>query len=364
MNCILDIQSAGHPACAIFCLPIDSLRFLVFFDQSMNLPISQIITTGISVSALCLGVLNFVMARQSEKKKIELQKRNDQLEVERLLERCWIKLYGPDGYSQTGDQSKFDEAEAAVEQAEFLDSKNPRIARYRGLLYEVKGNFAGAKEMYQKSIELNPRYAVGHDSLGCLLEGEEGVARFKIAIEYDPKNGWPHFHLARLLQKMGQMAEATEHFQKAVDLQPKKTEWLNALAWHLVATKRRDEARTIYEKVISLDPSNVDAMVGLGRIIAEGGNWEEGIAWIEDAMRMKPKDSYPYKMLAALYADKKQPEQALQYYEKAVQLDPTCRLSTDSMHELAAEMKKILMAPEASESQKAAKAQAGAGQSS
>jgi tetratricopeptide (TPR) repeat protein len=299
-----------------------------------NTPNGQTITTAISVAAFCLGVFNFVLARLTESKKTEL-------EVGRLLDRAWSLLYGPASYSQTGDQSKLNDAESAVNEAALLDGKNSRVARYQGLLFEVKGNKSAAVERYKKSARLNPHYCKAHESLGRLLEGQEAIASFQRAIECDPKDAWPHYNLGRILQTTGRLDKAKYHFQEAVNLQPRNATLLVELARHLTSTGHRNEAREIYEKAISITPTHVDALIGLGMILIDE-HWDEGVSWIEEAMRANPRDSFPYQMMAAVYADKNKPEKALEYYEKAVRIDPKCRLSNAAAQEMAIEMKKIL----------------------
>src|SRR5579871_6672832 len=129
-----------------------------------NIPPVQIVTTAMSIAAFCLGVFNFLLARHAEKKKTKV-------EVGRLLDKAWSLLYGTSGHEQTGDESKFNDAESAVREAALLDSKNSRVARYQGLLFEAKGNKTAAKERYKEATRLDPNYCAAHTSLGRLLEG-------------------------------------------------------------------------------------------------------------------------------------------------------------------------------------------------
>ena len=300
------------------------------------------ITITISIAALLLGCLNFVLAMISERKRTALQRRGDRLEIDRLLDGAWLSLYGPEGFAKTRSFAKYVEAEGAVQQALVLDGANARGIRYQGLLYELRDNKSAAREKYHESLRLNPDDYRTHYCLGLVLEGREAEASFRRAIDCDPNEAWPHFKLAQLLDKMYDVEQADFHYEQATILQPNEVDFSIARARFLERMGKRDEARALFERVIAVVPSSVTALVGLGVMIAEDGEWDEGIEWIQQAMRCDPNDSHPYAMMAAMYADRKEPEKALEFNAKAIQLDTTRRLSGDVSQDIAREMKKLI----------------------
>jgi tetratricopeptide (TPR) repeat protein len=68
------------------------------------------------------------------------------------------------------------------------------------------------------------------------------------------------------------------------------------------------------------------------------GREEDGIAWLQHAIKINPTDDYPLAMLAAIYADRKEPERALEYAEQAMAINPSRRFAGESFNELREEM--------------------------
>jgi tetratricopeptide (TPR) repeat protein len=308
----------------------------------MNWAPSQIITTAISVAALCLGILNFVLARRADRIRNELQKRNDQLEIGRLLDKAWDALHGTDGFTRTSNTAKLQEAESNVRQALLLDSTHARAIRYEGYVLEEQGNPAAARGKYKQALARNPRDAAAHNSLGLVQQGEDALASFRRSIACDPSYALAYNNMAKVLEGMGRMDEAETQGLKAIELQPRNVAFLLWLARHYRKRSRTEAARDYYERAISADPNEVDALTELGALIHVSGDVVEGLGLIEQAMRTDPKDAYPHVVLAALHADLGEPEEALRHYQKAAQIDPKQRLRGATVQELARDMRELL----------------------
>jgi tetratricopeptide (TPR) repeat protein len=117
---------------------------------------AQIITTAISLAALCLSIFNFSLARRADKKKNELQKRNDRRELMALLNRADALLFGVDGFAKTADNSKFQDASGCVAEALLIDANDSDATRYDGVLKRLQGDIGGARKSFERAIRLNP----------------------------------------------------------------------------------------------------------------------------------------------------------------------------------------------------------------
>jgi tetratricopeptide (TPR) repeat protein len=91
------------------------------------------------------------------------------------------------------------------------------------LLYRA-GDLAAARERYYTAIERDEDFVEARSNLGCVLaeqgELELAEAAFRGALAYHPTYADAHYHLARLLDRMGQSAEASNHWQLFMDLAP------------------------------------------------------------------------------------------------------------------------------------------------
>ena len=76
---------------------------------------------------------------------------------------------------------------------------------------------------YNKAITIDPEYAIAYNNLGVIyLDGignvKEAARLFEKSIEINPEYTLANFNLARACQAMGDLTEAAEHYQKALEL--------------------------------------------------------------------------------------------------------------------------------------------------
>ncbi|MBA61551.1 MAG: O-linked GlcNAc transferase [Planctomycetaceae bacterium] len=91
------------------------------------------------------------------------------------------------------------------------------------LLYR-KNDYTAARERYYMAIELDENYVEARVSLGCVLidtgELELAVAALFGALKYHPDYADAHYHLARILDELGQTEKATDHWRAFLVLAP------------------------------------------------------------------------------------------------------------------------------------------------
>jgi tetratricopeptide (TPR) repeat protein len=310
----------------------------------MNWTSTQIITTVVSVCALVLSVANFIHTRISARKELARRHRDDRLNIDHLLDSAFELLYGKEGFVNTQDSKKIQDAEVCVERALKIDPNYARGIEYEGHLFEVQGNEKTAIARYEKSISIDPSRARPHNCLGRIKNNEDSIEHFKKAIELDPERAaLPYYNLGRAYNRLGNSKEAENNFRAAIELRPMYQCAHYELGHLLHKSGKLDEARTAYEKAIAADPSYIDPMVSLGRMLMENNKQDdEGISWMEQAMKINPTDDYPLAMLAAIYADRKEPDKALSYAKRAIALNPTRRFRSDHFAELTKEMNELL----------------------
>jgi tetratricopeptide (TPR) repeat protein len=91
------------------------------------------------------------------------------------------------------------------------------------LLYR-SGDLAAARERYYAAIELDEDFVEARANLGCVLaeqgETELAEAALRGALACHPDYADAHYHLARLLDRLGERAEAAAHWQRFAELAP------------------------------------------------------------------------------------------------------------------------------------------------
>ncbi|MFC1806832.1 tetratricopeptide repeat protein [Candidatus Omnitrophota bacterium] len=164
------------------------------------------------------------------------------------------------GYVNLGtilmDNSRWDEAIAALNRAIELDSSDPKpyndigyiyIAQNRlsqgqvmlrkslsidpnypyayinlGLVFERKGDLGRAESEYKKAIALNPNIAMAHNNLGNIFSKKKihslAIKEYRLAIELDPLNAKTHYNLGVIYGREGRLRESKEELETTLDL--------------------------------------------------------------------------------------------------------------------------------------------------
>jgi Flp pilus assembly protein TadD len=101
---------------------------------------------------------------------------------------------------------------------------------------------ARAAQLYQRALEVNPRYPAARLDLALSLERQKdlvGASRqYRLLIAVAPGAAEPHFHLGRMALLQHRTRDAVAPLQRAVELRPDYPE-----AWALLALTFQDLGR-------------------------------------------------------------------------------------------------------------------------
>jgi tetratricopeptide (TPR) repeat protein len=155
----------------------------------------------------------------------------------------------------------------------------------------TKDGNAKARQMFEKAIELDPKYADAYAWLGQnyfigwvflwspdpnTLDRASQLAQQSIAL--DDSRAFAHSMLGNIYLFKRQYAEALTEAQRAIALGPNDAsgyEWLSAI---MNNTRRRAEAIDLAEKAMRLDPRNHDRYLYIeGWSYTQMGRYEEAI---------------------------------------------------------------------------------------
>lgn len=198
-----------------------------------------------------------------------------------------------------------------------------------------QGDADGAIEMYRKTLELNPKNAGAHTSLGFLLYHvknlpAEGLSHLQTAVALDPANGCAQYDLGYMLlhqnrpaeavqhlaeavrvfpdgynkqynavdmnaalgmaySRLGQYAQAAQALARAAGFAPQNPKIRYSLAIALANEGKTTEPIEQYQKAVSLDPG-IDRSPAfhdrIGLNLARSGQWEQAIQWARSGMRL------------------------------------------------------------------------------
>jgi tetratricopeptide (TPR) repeat protein len=253
-----------------------------------------------------------------------------------------------------------EEAGAVLEAAREEAPQNPRLAFYRGLLNERRGNFVRAAAAYAevpKGAELYPTARMRR-AMALLQAGQAGEALvpLKEAVVDRPEDwdAYPVYAraleltgdaaggetllrhalarhpvaslyegLSELLVRRGRMGEAVEMLRAALKQAPKDEQLLFALGVALERQGRLDEAVQRMREVLAVNPDHAAALNFIGYSLAErGSGFDEAERLIQRALQLRPETGAYLDSLGWVYYCRGQYEKAVGTLEHAATLSP------------------------------------------
>jgi tetratricopeptide (TPR) repeat protein len=232
------------------------------------------------------------------------------------------------------DQQRWDAAEAAYRNSVTWAPKNADayIALSVVLVQpRVDGDnakrFADAETFARRSVQIDPKNAIGWDRLGVALQAR-GLANsetehsYRRAIELDPQFAAAYAHLARVLNRIGKPAEAAPLYHKAIEL-AKDPATLNLIAESLQGEQLWPQSEPVLKRALELDPQNPRSLLLMGRLLIVYRRFEEAEPYLKSATEVSSRAFQPFNLLARAYLGMDRFSEAEATYERASALAGT-----------------------------------------
>ena len=248
-------------------------------------------------------------------------------------------------YAKLGDLSyKSNDIEATAENYRKVLELNPLNRSVLVKLATVLQNYFPehtdeAIDCYEKLLEFDIDTAQIYYELGHLYMQKEdklnSVSAFKLALERDPENPFYNNSLGYAYAKAELYDDAIEHYQKAIAINP-DSEWTSIVCQALGAiyagSKGNIEAAiSTYQAGIILDPNNYDLYIALGDIYMADYDLDKAIHSYCDAVTLNPDEERGYSKLGIALWEKDYLEEALVAYHKAVEINPENAFSQNNL---------------------------------
>ena len=187
--------------------------------------------------------------------------------------------------------------------------------------------FADAESFARKSVQIDPKNAVGWDRLGVALQAR-GLANsetehsYRRAIELDPQFAVAYAHLARVLNRMNKYTEAAPLYDKAVEL-AKDPATLNLIADSLQGEQLWPQSEPVLKKALELDSNNPTSLLLMGRLLLVNKRYQEAEPYLKSATEVSSRAFQPFNLLARAYLGMDRFSDAEATYERASALAGT-----------------------------------------
>src|SRR5213079_901348 len=180
------------------------------------------------------------------------------------------------------------------------------------LFFLLRGYFSGivsnqrARAAFKQNLEaatINPRDSSAHYNLGLIHQkrGElnEARERFQRAIEIDPDELDAHYQLGRIARAQGRLPEAIGHFEQVVQIDQSHAQqeiWREIGATYIAAGQYGD-AREALERFLDRRENDPQGLYLMGRAYAGLGDQQEAASSMQaciDAVKTAP--AYKYRI--------------------------------------------------------------------
>ena len=146
---------------------------------------------------------------------------------------------------------------------------------------QKKNNLVDAKKLYNKILNLHPKFIAAYNNLGLIYksegENEKAIQCFKKIIKINPNLINAHNNLGIIFQKLGENKKAKDCYEKIIQADPNFIMAQYNFGLVLKQLGEYEKAISCFKKVIEIDSSIVNAHNSLGATYADLGRYKEAI---------------------------------------------------------------------------------------
>ena len=264
--------------------------------------------------------------------------------VERQPEHTQAQLLRAELFLRAGE---LDRAIAAAQTVLRQDPRSARALFLVGQARAARGDHVQAAESFEKALESKPYYAQARYALALAYRrtGRGKDAAQQLAIHQrlgqapPPRDDDPLMdevealnHSARaevaagsIAARAGELDKAIEHFEKALEMNPRLAAARSNLILLYGRTRRLNQAEHHYQQAIAVSPNGAEAHANWGRALLQEGRVPEAAAALEMAVAAAPHSVQARLQLGQIYERLERPDDALEQYLQAVEGDPLDR---------------------------------------
>lgn len=206
-----------------------------------------------------------------------------------------------------------------------INTTSPAVYNNYGLVLLDKGDYSKALTMFQKAIQLAPRFDIAYYNAGksYFHMGDRRKARemYTKTLELNPSHEWARVMLATLLVGEGQNDKAIAFLKESVRKVPDSAMLRSQLGSLYYSLGREDEALDEFNGALGINPNFFEALVHKGSIMLSRGKPGEAIDLAGKALKVG-QDAEAHHILAAGYASKGRFQDALPHFREALRLNP------------------------------------------
>jgi tetratricopeptide (TPR) repeat protein len=222
-------------------------------------------------------------------------------------------------------------------------SRDPNVRKQKyvesGQRYFDKGQYREAAIQFENAIQVDSRFADAHYKLALtamkLQQWQVAFQELSTTIQLQPDQYAAHLDMANLLILGRQYGEAKEHLDLVAPKQPNNPEVFIARSNYEAGTNDVTAALADMQKALQLDPKRSDSYLNLALLEMRGQQWDKAEASLKTAVDLDQKSTNAMLTLGNFYQARGRYPEAEQWFRHAMQVganDPNPRLALASLY--------------------------------
>ena len=181
------------------------------------------------------------------------------------------------------------------------------------------------KELAQKALDMNPSLAEAHASLAFSTvfydyDFKAAEREFNRSIELDPRYATAHSWFGICLGLMGRFEEGYTELSRAIGLDPHAIMYQSLGTVFFFGARKYDEAIKLYDKALELEPRLASTYCMLGLIYSNKALHESAITTLRKAVELSNGSVLFTAMLGDVYASAGHGEEAINILEQLIEM--------------------------------------------
>ncbi|CEI99284.1 TOM (translocase of outer membrane) complex component [Rhizopus azygosporus] len=235
-----------------------------------------------------------------------------------------LNLMGTFAFLKGNTASALDYFNKAIE----ADPKFVQSYIKRSSIYMEQGNIESTYKQFDEAIAINPSDPDIYYHRGQVnyISGQYDAAAkdYSESIKLDDTFVYAHIQLGVVQYKLGSISSSMSTFNNTLKKFANSTDVHNYYGELLVDQQKFTEAIDMFTKAITLDPKNPLPYINKAMLMYQMmGNVEEATQLCKTALEIDPACDAAVASLAQILLEQSKPEEALKYYEMAIDLART-----------------------------------------
>ncbi|MCD6518946.1 MAG: tetratricopeptide repeat protein [Anaerolineae bacterium] len=162
---------------------------------------------------------------------------------------------------------------------------------------------------------------------------ETAISKLEEVLRSTPNSAKAHFLLGNVYAQQDQFTKAEEHFNKALELDPKYVDARSNLGVVYYRQGKLQEAEKAFRTALTQSPNDAEIHYNLGGVLVALNKLDEAISEFRRAQEINPSLAEPYLGLGSVYKMQNKREEALAAFKRYLELsqDPVWKEKVKQM---------------------------------